>query len=245
MTAYNLRRRWRGMDIGTMGKSESVVDKDRSVLLLTDIQPDFMPGGALAVEGGDQIVPLVRHLMERDLFGLYVATQDWHPADHVSFASNHPGREPMTNMQLYGHPQELWPDHCVQGTLGAEIDPGLSLNQVSAIVRKGNNPKSDSYSAFRNNWSPEGERRPTGLAGYLRDRGIQDVYICGLTTDFCVKWSAQDAADAGFRVWVIWDLTRPVNPDSLDQVRQDLERQGIQIVASQELTVVNGQLSAG
>ncbi|MDX1622965.1 MAG: nicotinamidase [Gemmatimonadota bacterium] len=211
------------------------IDPERSALLLIDIQPDFLPGGSLPVEEGDAIIEPLHDLMERDPFGLYVATQDWHPADHVSFASNHEGAEPMDTIELYGHEQVLWPDHCVQGTEGARLHPELPWERVSAIVRKGAQSESDSYSGFRNNWNPAGERPPTGLAGYLRERGVERVFLCGLARDVCVKWSAEDAADEGFDPVVLWDLTRSVDPGSDAGVRADLEEKGVTIVASEEL----------
>jgi nicotinamidase/pyrazinamidase len=201
-----------------------------TALLLIDIQPDFLPAGALAVANGDEIIEPIRWLMERHAFALCVATQDWHPRGHVSFASSHPGRKPLDTIELYGHPQTLWPDHCVQGTSGAELHGDLPWERVSAIIRKGTDPSTDSYSAFRNNHDPHGQRPPTGLAGYLRERGITDVLLCGLARDFCVKWSAEDAAAAGFRTVVLWDLARPVDPAADDRVRRDLGRAGVEVI---------------
>jgi nicotinamidase/pyrazinamidase len=192
-----------------------------------DIQYDFLPGGALAVADGDRILAPVRALLERDPFGLYVATQDWHPPGHVSFASSHPGRAPLETLEVHGHAQTLWPDHCVQNTPGAELHPGVPWGRVSAVIRKGASGASDSYSGFRNNWDARGERPPTGLAGYLRERGVEEVVLCGLARDYCVKWSAEDAAAAGFRTTVLWELTRPVDPASDARVRADLERAGV------------------
>jgi nicotinamidase/pyrazinamidase len=210
-------------------------DTARTALLLVDIQPDFLPGGALAVENGDAILEPIRALMERDSFGLYVATQDWHPPDHVSFASRHAGYAPLDVVEVHGHEQTLWPDHCVQGTSGAELHGAIPWERVSAIIRKGTDERTDSYSGFRNNWDPAGERPPTGLAGYLRERGIDTVVLCGLARDFCVKWSAEDAAAAGFRAVVLWDLTRPVDPASDERVRRDLETAGVEVVESARL----------
>lgn len=204
-------------------------------LLVVDMQPDFMPGGPLAVSEGDRLVAPVGELMENRSFDLCVATQDWHPPGHVSFASSHPGHEPFEQIELYGHPQTLWPDHCIQGSAGAELHRDLPQRPVAAIIRKGMASDSDSYSGFRNNWNPRGERPATGLAGYLRERGIRNVVVCGLARDVCVKWTAEDAADAGFGVTLLWDLTRPVNPDSDPEVRRDLERAGVRIVDSGQL----------
>lgn len=210
-------------------------DSDHSALLLIDIQPDFMPGGALAVGQGDEIVAPIRKLMVAERFALYVATQDWHPPGHVSFASVHPGRKPFESIELYGHDQTLWPDHCIQGSDGAELHDGLPLDMVSAIIRKGAHPAVDSYSGFRDNWNPEGERPVTGLAGYLRERGVEEVYLCGLARDVCVAWSAKDAAAEGFRTRFLWDLTRPVDPASDDELRAALTAAGVEIVTSDDL----------
>jgi nicotinamidase/pyrazinamidase len=212
------------------------VRKGRSALLLVDIQVDFLPGGALPVRDGDAIIKPVRELLGRGLFGLYVATQDWHPPGHVSFASRHAGRAPLEIVQLHGHEQVLWPDHCVQGTAGAELHPGLDWSSVSAIIRKGTDPASDSYSGLRNNWNADGERLKTGLAGYLRERGIEDVYLCGLARDYCVKWSAEDASAAGFNAYFLWDLTRPVAPEEDARTRADLEAAGVRVITAGQLS---------
>lgn len=203
-----------------------------SALILVDIQPDFLPGGSLAVPGGDAILPPVRALLERFPFDLAVATQDWHPPGHVSFASAHPRRRPFDVIPLHGTDQTLWPDHCVQGTPGAELSPALRWDRLSAVIRKGAQRDVDSYSGFRNNWDAAGRRPPTGLAGYLRERGIDDVFLCGLARDYCVKWSAEDAAAAGFSATVLWDLTRPVVAESDAAVRADLDRAGVRIADS-------------
>jgi nicotinamidase/pyrazinamidase len=206
------------------------IDRERSALLVVDIQPDFLPGGALPTHEGHTILEPVARLLAAGPFGLYVATQDWHPPDHVSFASNHAGRKPMETIELYGHEQILWPDHCVQGTAGAALHPRLDTNRFSAIVRKAVDPKVDSYSAIRNNWNQAGERPPTGLAGYLRECAIEQLFIAGLARDFCVRWSAEDAVDEGFTTYVLWDLTRPVDPGSDAEVREALERRGVGIL---------------
>ena len=220
-----------------MTRPNITIDRSASALLLCDIQPDFMPGGALPVAGGDQIVTPVRRLLEQDLFGLYVAVQDWHPPGHISFASSHPGRRPMDTIELYGHAQTLWPDHCVQGTLGAELHPELPIEKIAVIIRKAMDSQVDSYSAFRNNWNAENIRPTTGLAGFLREREIKDLYLCGLARDYCVKWSAEDAAAEGFRVRFFWDLTRPVDKNADAQVRADLETLGVEIITLEQLAL--------
>jgi len=211
------------------------IDSEKSALLLVDIQPDFMPGGALAVGGGDGIIEPVCRLMGSGGFRAMLATQDWHPVGHVSFASSHPGSRPFDVIDLYGRAQTLWPDHCVQGTSGAEIHRDIPTNALGAVIRKGTNPLCDSYSGFRNNWNSRGERKATGLGGYLKELGISDLFLCGLARDFCVKWSAQDAAEAGFNTWFIWDLTRPVDPASDESVRRDLLQHGVRIIGSDQL----------
>jgi nicotinamidase/pyrazinamidase len=212
------------------------VNPDHSVLLLVDVQPDFMPGGALPAPRGDEILGPIRTLMTSGLFRHFVATQDWHPPGHVSFASSHSGRKPFDTIELYGHEQTLWPDHCVQNSEGAALHPDLPWEKLSCVIRKGMDPKVDSYSGFRNNWDPQGHRPATGLAGYLRDRGINDIYLCGLARDVCVKWTAEDAAAEEFRVRLLWDLTRPVEESVDDAVRKDLERKGVHIITSERLT---------
>lgn len=208
---------------------------EHSALVVVDVQPDFLPGGALAVGEGDAILAPLRALLDRLPFAIAVATQDWHPRGHASFASAHPGTRPMDVIELHGHPQTLWPDHCVQGTPGAELHESLAGTRLSAVIRKGAQQDVDSYSGFRNNWDASGHRPPTGLAGYLRERGVTEVFVCGLARDFCVKWTAEDAAAAGFRTTVLWDLTRPVIPASDAQVRRDLAAAGVQVASSAAL----------
>ena len=198
-------------------------------LIVVDVQPDFLPGGALAVADGDAILAPLAALLERFPFDLAVATQDWHPRGHASFASAHPGARPFDSITLHGHPQTLWPDHCVQGTPGAELHAALPWERISAVVRKGAQPDVDSYSGFRNNWDAAGRRPPTGLAGYLRERGVDEVVVCGLARDYCVQWTAEDAAAAGFRTTVRWDLARPVDPASDARVRAALARAGVRV----------------
>lgn len=205
-------------------------DFSSAALLVVDLQRDFLPGGALAVAHGDEVIEPIRELMLGRAFAVYVATQDWHPPAHASFASSYSGRRPLETIQLHGQDQILWPDHCIQGTPGAELCAELPWSVVSAIIRKGTDPASDSYSGFRNNWDARGQRSPTGLAGYLRERGTEQIYICGLARDFCCKWTAEDAASAGFRTHFLWDLTRAVDPASDEGVRQELSRRGIEIL---------------
>jgi nicotinamidase/pyrazinamidase len=210
-------------------------DRHRSVLLVVDMQADFMPGGALPVAEGDRLVEPIGTLMRTGHFGHCAATQDWHPRGHISFASSHPGHKPYDVIELYGREQVLWPDHCVQGTQNAQLHRDLPWERVRVIVRKGTDPLVDSYSTFRNNWDRHGERPATGLAGYLQELGVKEVFLCGLARDYCVKWSAEDAAEVGFRVYVLWDLTRLVDPGSDARVREDLERRGVQIIESADL----------
>lgn len=210
-------------------------DRDRSALILVDIQPDFMPGGALATADGRDILSPVQQLLEAGPFPFCAATQDWHPPGHISFASQHTGASPMEVIELYGENQTLWPDHCVQGSPGAELHPELDWKRADVIVRKGTDPAVDSYSGFRDNVGPDGRRPPTGLAGYLRERGIGDLFVCGLARDVCAKWTAEDGAEAGFGVFFLWDLTRPVTYDSDEQTRADLEHAGVRVVESREV----------
>jgi nicotinamidase/pyrazinamidase len=175
------------------------------VLLVIDVQNDFMPGGALAVPHGDEVVPAINALAGK--FAHVIITQDWHPSDHVSFAENHVGRKPFETISLPYGEQVLWPSHCVQDTRGAELHAALHVPHAQAVVRKGYQTHVDSYSAFL-----EADRRtPTGLAGYLRDKGVRRVHCVGLATDFCVAWSALDAKAAGFDVCVIEHACRAID----------------------------------
>jgi nicotinamidase/pyrazinamidase len=210
------------------------IDPETSALIVVDVQPDFLPGGALAVPEGDEILHPLQQLMGSGYFAIQVATQDWHPPDHVSFASRHDGSEPMEVIPLHGHHQKLWPDHCVQETHGAMLHPELPWHLVDAIIRKGTDADSDSYSGFRNNWAADGERPSTGLAGLLRDRGVRRIYCAGLARDVCVRWTARDGVDEGFDVAVLWDLTRPVDDATDDEVRSELEELGVAILDSSE-----------
>jgi nicotinamidase/pyrazinamidase len=208
-----------------------------AALILVDVQPDFMPGGALACHEGDAIVPGIAQLLQRQVFKHVVATQDWHPAGHISFASSHPGREAFERIPLYGHAQTLWPAHCVQNTPGAALHPAIDWSAVDKVIRKGDDPKVDSYSGFRENHGPDGQRPATELADWLSLRGVDELYLCGLARDVCVLWTAQDAIDLGYRTHVLWDLTRPVSAD----VDADLatrfryEQMGVAVIESTTL----------
>lgn len=174
-------------------------------LIVIDVQNDFCPGGALAVAGGDEIVQPVNRLI--GAFEHVVLTQDWHPAGHSSFASTHPGNNPFETIEMPYGPQTLWPDHCVQGTTGAEFHPGLEWTKAELVIRKGFRAGIDSYSAFFEN----DHETPTGLAGYLRERGISELTLVGLATDFCVAYSALDAVRSGFSATVLLDACRAID----------------------------------
>ncbi len=208
-----------------------------AALILVDVQPDFMPGGALACHEGDAIVPGIEQLLKQRVFQHVVATQDWHPAGHISFSSSHPGREPFERIPLYGRAQTLWPPHCVQETPGAALHPGIDWSAVHKIIRKGDDPKVDSYSGFRENHGPDGERPSTGLSDWLRRRDVTDVYLAGLARDVCVLWTAQDAIDLGYQTHVLWDLTRPVSADiDVDlATRFRYEQMGVEVIDSDAL----------
>jgi len=208
---------------------------ERAALLLVDLQVDFMPGGALAVAEGDAILDRIRDLATGGAFPLVVATQDWHPRGHVSFASRHPGRKPFDTILLHGEPQVLWPDHCIAGSAGARLHPCAPSDVVRAIVRKGADRDADSYSGFRDNPNAARERRPTGLGGLLGECGVRDVYVCGLARDYCVSWTALDAADLGFATTVLWDLTRPVSAASDADTERRLRAHGVAIIDSSTL----------
>lgn len=202
----------------------------RAALVLVDVQPDFMPGGALACHEGDAIVPGIDRLLKRRVFPHVVATQDWHPAGHVSFASSHPGRGPFERIPLYGHAQTLWPDHCVQETPGAALHPSIDWSEVNKVIRKGDDPRVDSYSGFRENHGPRGTRPSTELHDWLRRRDVDEIYVCGLARDICVLWTAQDAVELGYRTTVVWDLTRPVTPESDVATRIRYENLGVRLI---------------
>lgn len=206
-----------------------------AALIVVDVQPDFMPGGALACHEGNTIVPGINALLQTRMFSHAVATQDWHPAGHVSFSSSHVGSKPFDQIDLYGKPQTLWPDHCVQGTDGAALHTGVDWSSLNAVIRKGSRAGVDSYSGFRENHGPDGERPSTGLAGWLSERGVDEVYVCGLARDVCVLWTALDAADAGFHTHFLWDLTRPVTPATDEATHEKLTARRIAITDASTL----------
>lgn len=196
-------------------------------LVVVDVQYDFMPGGALAVPRGDEVVPVINALVPR--FENVVLTQDWHPRGHASFASAHAGKSPFETIRLSYGDQVLWPDHCVQGTPGAAIHSDLQATRAQLVIRKGYHDGIDSYSGFL-----EADRRTsTGLAGYLKERGIRKLYVCGLATDFCVAWTALDARAAGFETVLVEDASRAIDLNgSLAQAWKDLAAAGVQRKAS-------------
>jgi nicotinamidase/pyrazinamidase len=196
---------------------------ETQALVVVDVQNDFCPGGALAVTDGDAVVPVINALMPR--FPLVVATQDWHPAGHASFASSYAGRKPLEVIELDGIPQVLWPDHCVQGTPGADFHPELERQIFRAIIRKGTDPRVDSYSAFRDNH----REHPTGLASLLRELGVGHVVIVGLTTDYCAATSARDAIELGFAAEIWLPATRPVGapPGHTERTLAEIRKLGV------------------
>ncbi len=200
-------------------------------LILVDIQNDFLPGGALAVPDGDAIVPVVNRLLPH--FDLVVATQDWHPPDHGSFAVNHPGHAAFEQVELDGLPQTLWPVHCVQNTGGACFAPGLDTSRIARVFPKGADPRVDSYSGLFDN----GHRASTGLAEWLRSQGAKDLWVCGLATDYCVKFTAQDAAAEGFNVNFIADACRGIDqpPGSDAAAIEAMRAAGVRVVQSLEV----------
>ncbi len=210
------------------------LDADKDALVVVDLQPDFMPGGPLAVAEGDRIAEPIGRLARR--FGTVVATQDFHPRGHISFASSHAGRKPFEQLPLYGGEQVLWPEHCVQGTAGAALHPALPDDKITLILRKGIHQKLDSYSGFRENPGPDGRRPPTGLAGWLRERGIERLFVVGLARDFCVKYTALDGAAEGFATFVVDDMTRAVAPERRAETDGELAAGGVKLIQSGEVS---------
>ncbi|MEX2569351.1 MAG: bifunctional nicotinamidase/pyrazinamidase [Cyclobacteriaceae bacterium] len=200
-----------------------------NALLIIDVQNDFIPGGSLAVPGGDEIVPLINGMM--DGFGLVVATQDWHPQNHMSFASNHKGKKPFEEIMHQGLDQILWPDHCVQGTSGAAFHPSLQTGPIEAIIRKGMDPDIDSYSGFYDN----GHKKSTGLTGYFKEKGSPTLYCCGLAADVCVYFTIKDALKEGFQVKLIADATRALDEDKFAEMKKELMGLGMESIESADL----------
>ncbi|MFN7103677.1 MAG: bifunctional nicotinamidase/pyrazinamidase [Pseudorhizobium sp.] len=202
-------------------------------LLLVDIQNGFCPGGNLPVPEGDKVVPVANRLIEEGGYDVIVASQDWHPANHGSFASQHAGRQPFEIGELCGQPQMLWPDHCVQETADAEFHPDLNVDAIDYIQQKGENPAIDSYSAFRDN----DKAAITGLAGYLRAQQINELDICGLATDYCVKYSALDAVDMlpGVQICFIEDASRGIDPKGVKAAIAEMRAKGVGIVKSRQI----------
>ena len=199
-------------------------------LLIVDIQNDFCPGGALAVPDGDSIIPVTNKLI--DHFNIIIQTQDWHPAGHSSFASSHPGKNPYDTIEMDYGLQVLWPDHCVQGTKGAEFHPSLNTQKTQVIIRKGFRKEIDSYSTFFEN----DQKTTTGLTGYLKQRGITDLFVVGLATDFCVKWSVLDGIDEGFSMHIVKNAVRGIDIEgSVENAWTEIEKKGAHIITSEDI----------
>jgi nicotinamidase/pyrazinamidase len=204
--------------------------KATDVLVVADVQNSFVAGGSLAVPAGDEVVPIVNRLAAR--FANVVLTQDWHPPRHRSFASSHAGRRPFERVAMPYGEQVLWPDHCIQGSEGAQLHRGLAIDHAQLILRKGYHPGVDSYSAFV---EADGTTR-TGLAGYLRERGIDTCYVCGLATDFCVAWTAIDARRSGFRALVVEDACRAIDTEgSLEAAWKSMRDAGVERILSDDV----------
>ncbi|GAA4805412.1 bifunctional nicotinamidase/pyrazinamidase [Olivibacter ginsenosidimutans] len=194
-------------------------------LIIVDIQNDFLPGGALPVSNGDEIIATINQLQQR--YPLVVATQDWHPANHQSFASQHPGRNPFEKTTLNGLQQVLWPDHCIQGSLGAAFAPALDETKIEAIFRKGMDPQLDSYSGFFDN----DKKKATGMAAYLKGRGVSTVDVCGLAADYCVYYTANDALNLGLQSTILDYATRAIDTERYEQIKQEFIQAGGHIEA--------------
>ena len=201
-----------------------------TALVLIDIQNDFCPGGALAVDKGDEIVEISNKIQEQ--FKIKIITQDWHPSTHKSFASNHEGKEPLSTVEMFYGQQVLWPNHCIQGTEGSKFHSKLITDSADLIIRKGFRPEIDSYSAFFEN----DQKTPTGLDGYLKSRGVNKIYLCGLALDFCVYFSAIDGAELGYNVNVVQDACRAIDLDgSLEKSLNDMKSKGVKFLSTSDL----------
>ena len=199
------------------------------VLILVDVQNDFMEGGNLEVPQANRIIPVINRLLKQ--FDLVVATQDWHPQNHQSFASNHSNKKPFDKINRQGIEETLWPNHCLQGSKGAEFHPNLETNQIAAIFRKGMDPEIDSYSGFYDN----DHQKSTGLSGYLKEKKITEIYICGLASDICVYHTINDAINEGFSVLLIKDASQPINADDFAILKKKLTGMGVRIINSDEI----------
>lgn len=210
--------------------SATITPAESDVLLVIDVQNDFCPGGSLAVAGGGEVVPVINALGAR--FAHVVMTQDWHPAGHLSFASRHPGHAPLETIEVAYGPQVLWPDHCVQGTPGAAFRADLELPNTELIIRKGFRSEIDSYSAFFEN----DKRTPTGLAGYVRERGFTRAFLAGLAYDVCVRYSAEDAVKCGLETYVVTDACRAVDaPGMRDAAERSFAALGVHLIESRQI----------
>ncbi len=207
------------------------MNNSKKALVVIDVQNDFCPGGALAVNDGDKIVPVINGIMDK--FDTVIGTQDWHPQSHLSFASVHKGKNIYDQMNANGIMQTLWPDHCVQGTRGADFHKDINSIKFNCIIRKGTDPSIDSYSAFLEN----DKRKETGLHGYLNALGIKNVYLCGLATDYCVYFSAMDSVKYGFNTAVLINACRGINvPEgSIDKCVKEMKSAGIRIIETGDL----------
>jgi nicotinamidase/pyrazinamidase len=210
------------------GSLKYIKNKYVKALLLVDVQNDFMPGGSLEVPHGDLIVPLINRLQK--YFDLVVATQDWHPQNHKSFASNYANKKPFEEIDLHGMTQTLWPDHCLQGSKGADFHPDLKINKIAAIFHKGMDPEIDSYSGFYDN----GHQVSTGLSGYLKEKGVTEIYFCGLAADICVYYTIMDSLKEGFSATLIEDASRPLSNDAFANIKSELRKIGVRVINSNE-----------
>jgi nicotinamidase/pyrazinamidase len=216
---------------GAFAAKKIAID-DKSVLIVVDVQNCFLPGGSLAVKDGEQVIPIINALAKA--FANVVLTQDWHTPNHISFASTHDGKKPFEKIKLPYGDQVLWPDHCVQGTPGAAISADISIPQAELVLRKGHHKKIDSYSAFYE----ADHKTPTGLAGYLKQRGLSKVFAAGLATDFCVGWTAIDARRSGFETYVIEDACRGIDVQgSLAKAWAEMTKAGVKRIQSGDIAV--------
>ena len=198
-------------------------------LIIVDMQNDFLSGGSLEVPAGDEIIPIVNSIQQ--YFDLVVATQDWHPSNHKGFASSHPGKKPFEEIDLHGIKQTLWPDHCVQGTVGAQFASLVNMNRVEAIFRKGTDVEMDSYSGFYDN----GHKKSTGLAEYLKGKEMTKIYFAGIAGDYCVYFSALDALSEGFETYVMEDAVRSMDPEKFKITKAEIVAMGGKIINSNEV----------